>query len=378
MTEYDQIYEGNASHPDFGEATAHGTITVGSMSLRFESELGTVDFPMAELKITFANDDESDVFFSHPKYPKWTVFTSNRAILEDPAFQKWTHLRRHLARPEEKRQSINAWIVTAIVLVLFLGGAIVLSSMTGWMVRVLVAGVPTSFETTLGDSLMEEVRTEETLVDRPELVADLDQLIKPLTSVLPRKDLRYRFYIADEPAPNAFALPGGHIIVTTGLLALLEKPEELAGVLAHEIAHVTLRHGFRKIISSAGPYYLARLLVGNENGVLVLIANGSQMLIRSSYSRDYEREADNKAWEYLLAAKIDPRGYIEGLRRLQSDRQLAGMAQFEASVFSTHPPTEERILNLETKWASSPRKSGFIKLTRPKLPIPLPEAQENP
>ena len=183
-----------------------------------------------------------------------------------------------------------------------------------------------------------------------------------LAAVLPNHNYKFQLQVIDEPIPNAFALPGGRILVTTGLFAVADRPEEIAGVLAHEMAHVTRRHGLRKIITTAGPYYVLKVFVSDKGGFLSLISHGSQLLVRQSFSRELEREADEAGWHYLEAANIDPRGLADFLKRFMADRLTQALEQSPLRILSDHPPTTERVEHLDELWKQAKKKDGFAKL----------------
>jgi len=162
--------------------------------------------------------------------------------------------------------------------------------------------------------------------------------------------------------PNAFALPGGHVLVTTRLLELADRPEEIAGVLAHELAHVMQKHGFREIISSAGPYLIFKVFLGNSAGVLPILGDSSELLIRQSFSQEYELEADDVGWQSLVNAHIDPRGLADMLRKLQIEQQKMHAGMGRVNAFSSHPATEKRLQRLDAKWNKLKDKSIFVQL----------------
>lgn len=99
-------------------------------------------------------------------------------------------------------------------------------------------------------------------IQNPSLQQQLDQVTARLLPVVERQELKFRLHIASDTNINAFALPGGYVVVNSGLLAAVKQPEELAGVLAHELAHVTRRHGLRNLIQSAGLMILAQAVFG--------------------------------------------------------------------------------------------------------------------
>jgi len=156
---------------------------------------------------------------------------------------------------------------------------------------------------------------------------------------------------------------GNDLVLTIGLpLVAGLSLREFAGVVAHELAHVTQKHGFRKIISSAGPYLIFKVFLGNSAGVLPILGDSSELLIRQSFSQEYELEADDVGWQSLVNARIDPRGLADMLRKLQLEqrRMHAGMGQVNA--FSSHPATAKRLQRLDAKWNKLKDKSSFVQL----------------
>jgi predicted Zn-dependent protease len=103
-------------------------------------------------------------------------------------------------------------------------------------------------------------------------------------------------------------------------------------------------------------------LFGDTSGLAAVLADGSQLLLRQRYSRDFEREADDVAWQYLLKANIDPRGMIRFFDRLKKEEQKYPQLRGSLQLLNTHPATAERMERLEEKWKKLDRKDGFRKL----------------
>ena len=180
----------------------------------------------------------------------------------------------------------------------------------------------------------------------------VDQVGQRVASHAPRPDLKYHFEILDTPEVNAFALPGGHIYITRGMLAYLDSEAQLAAVLAHEVGHVVARHSARQasqgmvvgIIGAAVSIYTG---IG-ASGDLV---NGLGNVAIRGYGRGYELEADRLGAEYLARSGYDPNAMIEVLTILKNQEQFEiATAQQEHrapnvyhGVFSTHPDADQRL-----------------------------------
>jgi beta-barrel assembly-enhancing protease len=194
-------------------------------------------------------------------------------------------------------------------------------------------------------------------------VAQLAMLIAPLTNAVTLGTNGLKLFIAEESDPNAFALPGGYVIVTTGLLDLVDRPEELLGVLAHELAHVQRKHGIRSMISGAGPFLIFGVLLGGRGGVVGLLGNATDVMVRSGFSQEYETEADQVGWQIMLDSRVDPRGMIEAFRKLQAHEAQQESHDDLPQAFRSHPAVEKRIARLEKKWKELKGKADFRDLS---------------
>ncbi|MBY0563791.1 MAG: M48 family metallopeptidase [Hyphomonadaceae bacterium] len=146
--------------------------------------------------------------------------------------------------------------------------------------------------------------------------------------------------IVDAPIPNAFALPDNSIVVTDDLIALADHPDELTGVIAHEIAHIERNHVLKNIIRSVGAGIFFDIVFGGA-GAGQAVAIASVNLASLSYSRDDETDADMRGLEYLDAAGIDTGGLARLFDRLAEQYEGEEASDFP-SLFSTHPATSAR------------------------------------
>lgn len=155
---------------------------------------------------------------------------------------------------------------------------------------------------------------------------------------LPGERFRLEFRHGGLVGANAFALPGGRIIATDELLALASDAA-LAGVLAHEIGHVVERHGLKRIFRAAGLAAVVALLTGDVSGILEDSAGIPALLLDLSYSRRFEREADDYAVALMRQAGYDPRALAEFLEQIAGD---CGAGCEAPAWLSTHPLSAER------------------------------------
>ncbi len=167
-----------------------------------------------------------------------------------------------------------------------------------------------------------------------------------LVSTLSDKEFnKYFFKVVDSSDINAFALPGGYIYVTRGILATVNSEAELAGILGHEIGHVTQHHGAKQIVRTIGAQILAigAAAVNPKNAGEWLILS-SQMFnqINLGYGRDAELESDAHGLVSAYEAGYDPRSMVDFLKGLRQQEMMSGQSYH--SFQATHPDTKERII----------------------------------
>jgi len=211
-------------------------------------------------------------------------------------------------------------------------------------------------ERELGHEQAVEVERTVGLVRVPALLAYFRQVSGRLARSAERSDVAWGFNIADDTEPNAFALPGGWVYVTRGLLALTNSEDELAGVLGHEMAHVLQRHAVRRL-DVASPF---ALLFGVPAGILGtvsptlggLVGGAGRLasgLALAPYSREQEREADRVGIALAARAGWDAAGLASLLSTLERQEALGGRDPERRSFFSTHPSTPERVRDVQTE-----------------------------
>jgi beta-barrel assembly-enhancing protease len=242
------------------------------------------------------------------------------------------------------------------------------------------AALSPSTERRLGESIMRDVRREPSFIDDPEIAAYLGTLGSRLTQVTPGVRHDFEFFAIRDGSINAFALPGGFIGVHTGLLSAAETESELAGVVAHEIAHVTQRH-IARMLGQQQQMQLpvmaalaAAILLGRSRPDLAsgaaAAAQAGAVSLQLAYSREFERDADRVGLEALGAAGFDPRAMAGFFEKMQRSQRVADDGSVPGYL-RTHPMSIERIADAQNKAAAMPYRQHLdsleFQLVRAKL-----------
>ena len=202
------------------------------------------------------------------------------------------------------------------------------------------------------------------LYDSSALQVYIEQIGQRVTAKTERPEVTYSFHLLDTPMVNAFAVPGGYIYVTRGLLALANNEAQLAGVLGHEAGHITARHSAERyshaVVTSVGGSILSLLLdSGLANQALGL---GSDLYLKG-YSRTQEHEADSLGARYMAQGGYDPAEISAFLKALKGHSELI-MQQTGAKqgpiYFSTHPDTDERVARTAQQAADIAQTGGRV------------------
>lgn len=352
-------YSAHATHSAWADEWIAGTITVDPQNLVFRSDGIEVSIPLSRLIISA--DGTARWRFHDSENDEWTIETSDKQILTSYFFTYRHTIRNQVRELAARQEGLHRLRMAPLFLLLFFAIVAVVWLLAARSVNFLVSRIPASWERELGDELLSEIQSDAKLQSGTKLVAYLESLGNRLMPGDLKRKYPLRFYILDDPDVNAAALPGGIIIVNSGTLDAMRSPEQLAGILAHEIAHIIERHSLRKLVSSIGPHYALRLFIRDKSSLLSVLAHSSHILLRQNFSREYEREADATAWRLLVDARIDPRGYIEALRQTQTAQRRLSTGN-APRILSSHPPTDERIKHLENLWEKTSPKSGFTKL----------------
>jgi hypothetical protein len=270
---------------------------------------------------------------------KWTSVRGERTLyLKNPhvirAFREAVpnHLDLPLAQVAERVRQVRhrRRLVWGIV-----GGAIL---------------IPVEWEQKLGESAYRDFLSHQEVVKEGPGVAAVEEMTHRLTEQILNNPYKFQVTVVKSDIVNAFALPGGFVVVFTGLMKKAESGEEVAGVLSHELNHVLQRHGLERIVKNLGLFTVMAIVFGNQQGLIGMMKQLGVELFTLKFGREQETEADLTGLQLLQRAKIDPSGMIRFFERL-SEKDEGRM-----EWLSTHPMSAARAERLKAELAALPKK----------------------
>jgi len=203
-------------------------------------------------------------------------------------------------------------------------------------------------EQKLGKKLSEDIEKKYEVVEDLNQNSLLNEIGNKLAKASELRGMKYHFKILKKEGPNAFSIPGGYIYVTYDLFDYIQSDDELAGILAHEIAHVIHNHALKQTRDNTKYTLLtilAVLLTGEPN--VGILGKLTTITLLNQYSREYEEEADLTAINLLIKAGYNPVGFLTFLERLYTREMFK--PEVNLGIFQTHPETENRINYVKDK-----------------------------
>lgn len=253
--------------------------------------------------------------------------TATAPPLLRPELEKWQHRSRHIKTVWGTVGGITAACLLSVVLVWWQYDRVI-----SWVAD----HVTVDKELQLGNSVLAQIRTEGDVIDKGLAVKTIQDIGNRLTK---GSRYKYQWFVKQDKSINAFALPGGIVIVHSALLEKVDNANELAAVLAHEVQHIEQRHALKNMINSFGWATVLMVVLGDVNtATAVIIHQVGQMY----FSRDIEDEADRLGFQALIHAKISPAGMVTFFQKLE---HLPG-AEIPAWI-SSHPATPERVKTIQ-------------------------------
>ncbi len=288
-------------------------------------------------------------------------------VVDDPAFLL---ALRSFAREGDQRFAEPQDRTTRLRLILLTGAAsvVLIAGMFLWgipaLAELVTPLIPISWETALGESVVPQLAPADRRCTDGRLRDSVDGIVARLAAARPDSPYRFHVTVVDGPVFNAFAAPGGQIIVFRKMLQSAEKPEDLAGVLAHEMQHISRRHAMKALVRDLSTAAIVGAVFGDITGIGALAVQAGRTLTTLHYSRETEAEADREGLRLLQAARIDPAGMIRFFETLKKHTGGAGLPAY----LSTHPDTDERLAAMKALAAAMTEGTDLKS-----VPIPLLE-----
>jgi len=314
---------------------------------------------VVEESVTFADLSVAAGGLDHDQLVlSWGVGGSARTLyVKDPALivafrraappDMTSHMERAAAQVRRARHSHRLWWGSAAGLVVGLG-------LVSWfgsdlLVEWVVARIPIEWEQKLGEAVYQDFLSKETVLKEGPAVGAVQEMTRRMEAKIPDNPYHFTIAVVQSPVVNAFALPGGYVVVFTGLLKKAESGEEVAGVLSHELNHVLQRHGTERMVKLLGVAAVVSVVAGDQQGLIGLARQLGLELATLKFGRAQETEADVTGIKLLSAARIAPDGMIRFFERL-SDNDKG-----RVELFSTHPMSAARAERLKTELAALPK-----------------------
>lgn len=251
--------------------------------------------------------------------------------------------------------SVSSWIIVAlvgvamVVVLFFTAGA---NALSGEIAKL----IPVETEAEFGKAFFQQSVSQAKINDDSATVAVLKKCATIVERFSNGRAYKFRIVIVEDSVKNAFALPGGYIVVYRGILDLMDNQDEFFGLLGHESGHVYLQHGFKRIIRGSLVALTFAMIFGDAGGVSAILLENGKTLLNLAYDRNEESAADEFGFDALTRAGADTYGIVslfEKLDRASGDLQMP-------AFLSTHPEPKARVKELMKK---SPKKSGKRFLT---------------
>jgi Zn-dependent protease with chaperone function len=339
-----------AGAPCLVHVEEHGlTITFASDTVDGQSE----SVPFSSLTVSAGGLDHDQLVVKWAgQHGERTLYLKNPDVIR--AFREAApdHLDHPLAKVAEQVRQVRhrrrlAWsvvggVILATVLGLWLGSDL--------LVEIAVSRIPIEWEQKLGESAYRDFLSHQEVMKEGPAVAALGEMTQRMTTQIPDSPYKFEVTVVKSDVVNAFALPGGYVVVFTGLMKKAESGEEVAGVLSHELNHVLQRHGLERIVKNLGLMTVAAIVFGNQQGLIGMMKQLGVELFTLKFGREQETEADLTGLQLLQRARIDPSGMIRFFERL-SEKDEGRM-----EWLSTHPMSAARAERLKAELAALPKK----------------------
>ncbi|CAM4253146.1 M48 family metallopeptidase [Flavobacterium terrigena] len=356
-------YQAILIHPDVKGGRISGNLSIKNNCIYFENEELTHQINFINLTINTGGASNRFIFFADKTNTEISIYTSDKKVLKNNLLASNKNFKSEISKSKSDLRKTLKGVLIAIALVgIFITGLYLAKDK---MVEKIADQVPASWEKEAGDKLFSTLSLQYKFIKNDSLEKEFLKVAQPLLKQIEKDGFKVDLYFVKDPTINAFALPGGKVIIQTGLIENAKSWEEVMGVVSHELSHVTRRHHIRGIINNLGIFTILSAAFGDVSALAGTFLNVGGELASLSNSRDFEHEADETGWKYLVQAKINPKGLITFFETLSKEEKANEIKSkvdetIDLSFLSTHPNTKDRISALKEKLKGD--KSAYIKL----------------
>ncbi len=335
-------YDGQSMVPQ------HATITVTAVGLRLHfADHTTTTWKYHELRLTQGRYSGEEVRFERGRGIGETLIIPSPNILL-AIHEHGGSDAGHFHHPRTRRARVYWTVLAALASLPIVYGIFTWGIPS--LARPITAAIPISWEIQLGQFIQQEVTAGKPVCHNPKLIQAVESILTAMTNSIDQLPYQFQVTVVDSPVVNAMAAPGGYIMVFRGLLQDTASPEEFAGVLAHEIQHVLLRHTMHLIVRHVSIAFVVAALSGDASGMVAYALQAAQTLQTLSYSRDAEDQADEQGFQLLQRSRINPEGMITFFAKLGKEQPANDILRY----LSTHPATQERLAHLKSLLPAAP------------------------
>ncbi len=332
----------------------HVEISANGLTVRFDESngLGELTLPFRVLSVSAGGLNHDQLVVQWGAAPSTqTVYLKDPALIRTfrsaapPELMKELDATAAIVRRTRNRNRTAWGVVAAIIGALMLGIWFSMDLLVGWAVD----RIPVDWERRIGESAFQDFLIQHPVVKDGPAEAAVQEISKRLVDHIPGNPYTFEIAVIESEVVNAFALPGGYVVVFTALLQKAENAEEVAGVLSHELNHVLERHALERIVKQLGLVAVVGIIVGDQQGLGRVMKQVGVELLSLKFGRNQETEADVTGVQLLHRSRIDPSGMVTFFQRL-AEKESGGV-----EWLSTHPMSAGRAQRLKAEIARLPR-----------------------
>ncbi len=333
----------------------HVEVSPAGLTVRFEEDaraLGQLSLPFSAVSVSAGGLDHDQLVVRCGIAPQGqTLYLKDPALIRAFRSAAPPELTKHLDATASTVRKVRTRkrAVWALVVAVIGGLGLTIWFSSDVLVEWAVNRIPVEWEQRLGKSAYQDFLVQQTVIKEGASVQAVQEISQRLIKPMDNNPYTFEISVVKNDVVNAFALPGGYVVVFTGLLEQAKSGEEVAGVLSHELNHVLERHGLERIVKQLGVVAVLGIILGDQQGLAGVMKQVGAELLSLKFGRAQETEADVKGLQLLHRARIDPTGMVAFFQRMSEQEQ--GRVEW----LSSHPMSAARAERLKQETGVPPK-----------------------